>query len=62
MPGLVLLPIWFALQFGNGVLALESARATEEVAGVAWWAHIGGFAFGLAMGLIHRRRDASPTV
>ena len=60
VPGLVLLPIWFALQFANGVMALESARGTEEVAGVAWWAHIGGFAFGLVAGLIYRRR-ATPT-
>ena len=60
IPGLVLLPIWFALQFANGVMALESARGTEEVAGVAWWAHIGGFAFGLVAGLIYRRR-ATPT-
>ena len=56
IPGLVLLPIWFALQFANGVMALESARGTEEVAGVAWWAHIGGFAFGLVAGLLYRRR------
>ncbi len=60
IPGLVLLPIWFALQFGNGLLALESARGTEEVAGVAWWAHIGGFAYGLAAGLIYRRRSSPP--
>ena len=59
VPGLVLLPIWFALQFGNGLLALESARGTEEVAGIAWWAHIGGFAFGVVMGLLHRRRGRS---
>ncbi len=57
VPGLILLPVWFALQFGNGILALESARATEEVAGVAWWAHIGGFAYGVVVGMLYRRRD-----
>ncbi|HSN69183.1 MAG TPA: rhomboid family intramembrane serine protease [Thermoanaerobaculia bacterium] len=56
VPGLVLLPIWFALQFANGVMAIDSARGTEEVAGVAWWAHIGGFTYGLVVGLIYRRR------
>jgi membrane associated rhomboid family serine protease len=59
VPGAVLLPIWFAMQFGNGLLSLESARGTEEVAGVAWWAHIGGFAFGVIVGLVYRRRTAS---
>ncbi|HEY0788443.1 MAG TPA: rhomboid family intramembrane serine protease [Thermoanaerobaculia bacterium] len=56
VPGIILLPVWFALQFGNGLLSLESARATEEVAGVAWWAHIGGFTYGMLVGLLFRRR------
>jgi membrane associated rhomboid family serine protease len=44
------LPIWFAMQFFNGFLSLASAMRTQEVAGVAWWAHIGGFLFGAAVG------------
>jgi membrane associated rhomboid family serine protease len=47
---LIFLPIWFLMQFFNGFLALASAHGTQEVAGIAWWAHIGGFLFGAAIG------------
>jgi len=40
------LPVWFVMQFFNGFASLAAARGTTEVAGVAWWAHIGGFVFG----------------
>ena len=44
------LPVWFAMQFFNGFLALAGAQGTQEVAGVAWWAHVGGFLFGVLVG------------
>ena len=45
------LPIWFVMQFFNGFMSLAAAHRTQEVAsGVAWWAHIGGFLFGAAVG------------
>jgi hypothetical protein len=44
------LPIWFAMQFFNGFLSLAGAVGTQEVASVAWWAHVGGFLFGAAVG------------
>jgi membrane associated rhomboid family serine protease len=46
-----LLVIWFALQ-------LVSAVAAPADAGVAWWAHIGGFVAGavVALPLVNRRR------
>lgn len=56
VPAVVLLAVWFAMQFLNGWLALESARLTEEVAGIAWWAHVGGFLAGVAVGAWLRRR------
>jgi len=57
IPALVLLPLWFLMQFLNGFLALMAARGTVEVASVAWWAHIGGFVFGaLAAGFSLLRR------
>ena len=46
IPSLVFLPIWFGMQFFNGFLSLHAARGTQEVAGIAWWAHVGGFVFG----------------
>jgi membrane associated rhomboid family serine protease len=50
------LPIWFAMQFFNGFLSLASARGTQEVAGVAWWAHVGGFLFGAVVAGVYRMR------
>ena len=50
------LPIWFSMQFFNGFMALTSARGTQEVAGVAWWAHVGGFLFGVLAAFVMRVR------
>ncbi|MGZ8797042.1 MAG: rhomboid family intramembrane serine protease [Thermoanaerobaculia bacterium] len=46
VPAALFLPVWFLMQFFNGFLSLGAARGTTEVAGIAWWAHIGGFVFG----------------
>ena len=48
------LPVWFLMQFFNGALSLAAARQTQEVGGVAWWAHVGGFAFGVAVAACFR--------
>jgi membrane associated rhomboid family serine protease len=44
LPAPIFLGIWFIMQFWSGALAVTS----EATAGVAWWAHIGGFVAGLA--------------
>jgi len=36
--------IWFSLQFYSGTLSL---LAPGHAGGIAWWAHIGGFGFGI---------------
>ncbi|MEN0006085.1 MAG: rhomboid family intramembrane serine protease, partial [Bacteroidota bacterium] len=41
----IFLGLWIWQQWMSGTAALEVN--TAETAGVAWWAHIGGFAFGL---------------
>lgn len=51
VPAFVFLGIWALQQFLNGYL-LVSTEAVGE--GVAWFAHIGGFALGVAMGLVSR--------
>jgi len=48
------LPIWFAMQFLNGALSIAAAAHTQEVAGVAWWAHVGGFIFGAIVAGVYR--------
>jgi membrane associated rhomboid family serine protease len=60
IPALLFLPVWFGMQFFNGFLSLQAARGTQEVAGIAWWAHVGGFVFGalVAGGFRLARRQA----
>ena len=52
VPALLLLGIWFVLQFISGTLSFGSGSG-----GVAWWAHIAGFVYGfVVMGVITRRQ------
>ena len=50
LPAVVFLGWWFLLQFFSGTLSLASAGS--QYGGIAWWAHVGGFAFGVAVGLL----------
>jgi membrane associated rhomboid family serine protease len=53
LPALIFLGFWFISQLFSGWLALSGA----DMSGVAWWAHIGGFVFGLlAVPFFTRRR------
>jgi membrane associated rhomboid family serine protease len=47
MPAMVFAGIWFAIQVLQGTSELLSPLA--GAAGIAWWAHIGGFLAGLAL-------------
>jgi membrane associated rhomboid family serine protease len=47
LPAWLVLGMWFALQFLSGSLALGTTQASAG--GVAWWAHIGGFAAGILL-------------
>lgn len=46
------LGVWVLQQVLSGTASL--GIPTEDTAGVAWWAHIGGFAFGVACGFAFR--------
>ena len=48
----IFLGIWFVLQLFQGIGALGAS----QTGGVAYWAHIGGFVFGLVVGLGLRGR------
>jgi membrane associated rhomboid family serine protease len=48
----VFLGLWFALQLLRGIGNL----GMEQAGGIAYWAHIGGFVFGLIVGLVLRGR------
>ncbi len=49
IPALIYLGFWFISQLFNGLFALASATDVLQAGGVAWWAHVGGFIFGLVM-------------
>jgi membrane associated rhomboid family serine protease len=55
IPAYVFLGIWFLSQLSSGLLSIG---AMGNFGGIAWWAHIGGFLFGIVAGrlLIRRRR------
>jgi len=54
LPAILVLGMWFLLQLLNGSASLAGAGAVGG--GVAWWAHIGGFAAGVVIGLVVRGR------
>lgn len=51
---LVFLGLWAVMQFFNGVASL--GVETAQTGGVAWFAHIGGFVFGLLVGFLAKGR------
>lgn len=52
IPAFLFLGFWIYQQFMSGTASLQGA--TIEDMGVAWWAHIGGFIFGVLAGLYYR--------
>lgn len=54
LPAAVFLVIWFALQFFQGAAAVAGAGESE---GIAWWAHIGGFAAGAGVAYFFRNNS-----
>ena len=52
VPALVFLVVWFGLQLFMGLASYGVAGQT-----VAWWAHVGGFAAGVALYMVLRRRE-----
>lgn len=46
LPALLVLALWFVMQIFIGTLSIGASAG-----GVAWWAHIGGFLFGIAIAL-----------
>jgi membrane associated rhomboid family serine protease len=48
LPAVIFLGFWFITQFFSGVFSLAS-NGGAAAGGIAWWAHIGGFLFGLVL-------------
>jgi membrane associated rhomboid family serine protease len=47
VPAVIFLVFWFIIQLYSGLFAMQGASASGS--GIAWWAHIGGFVFGVIM-------------
>jgi len=58
LPAVLFLGLWFVMQFFNGALSLAAYHG--QYGGIAWWAHVGGFLFGLAVCLRADRVRSRP--
>jgi membrane associated rhomboid family serine protease len=59
VPALLMIGLWFLIQFISGIGAIAVTNQTGG--GVAYWAHIGGFAAGLVLALLLRAVGRGPT-
>lgn len=57
LPAIAVLGLWFVMQIFSGV---GSMMAQGRGGGVAYWAHIGGFVFGLLIGFLFNKRIKEP--
>lgn len=58
VPAFAFLGIWIIQQLFSGIGSMAST--TETSGGTAWWAHIGGFIFGLLAGYIAKKNYLAP--
>ena len=56
VPAVVVLTLWFVLQLFSGVGSLGMA----DQGGTAYWAHIGGFVYGLLVGFLFKKSGFAP--
>jgi membrane associated rhomboid family serine protease len=57
VPAILFALIWFALQVWQGTTEIGHPAMA---AGIAWWAHIGGFGFGAVFALVVRLVSSGP--
>lgn len=56
VPATVVLGLWFLLQVFSGFTTLGTG---SDVGGTAFWAHIGGFVFGVLIGFLFKPRESA---
>ncbi len=49
VPAVLYLLLWFVIQVYGGIQAQAAGGTAGMAGGVAWWAHVGGFLFGIAI-------------
>src|SRR3954466_15675973 len=59
VPAVLYLVLWFFINLFSGTAALAGP---EQVGGIAWWAHVGGFVSGMLLCrlFVRRRRQSQP--
>ena len=62
MPAIIVLGAWIALQLVSGVGTISSTDQGANAGGVAYMAHIGGFAAGFLMAFLFRGSSSSKTL
>jgi rhomboid family protein len=60
MPALIVLGFWIVLQLVSGVGTIATTSA--DVGGVAYMAHLGGFAAGFLMAFLFKGQGGNPTI
>jgi membrane associated rhomboid family serine protease len=55
VPAIFFLGIWFVMQLLSGVGSIAAATGDQPAGGVAFWAHVAGFAAGIAGVFVFRR-------
>ena len=55
VPAFIFIGLWFVMQFIQGAFQALTVGSLAE-GGVAWWAHVGGFAAGVALVHVFRKR------
>ena len=58
VPAILMIGLWILLQLVSGI---GSIAVSEQTGGVAYWAHIGGFAAGLVLAFLLRPFVSGPT-
>jgi membrane associated rhomboid family serine protease len=57
VPAIFFLGIWFVMQFLSGVGSIATAAGRQPAGGVAFWAHVAGFAAGVGGVFLFRRPE-----
>jgi membrane associated rhomboid family serine protease len=57
IPAIFFLGIWFVMQFLSGVGSIATAASRQPAGGVAFWAHVAGFAAGVGGVFLFRRPE-----
>lgn len=61
VPAVIFLGVWFVTNFFSG-LQMMVTPSGAQVGGVAWWAHVGGFLFGMLAASIFDRKNRKISV